>query len=185
MPNFTDTIRAPAQVIAYHGCNKETLRRVARHEQLIPSTNAYDWLGGGIYFWEYGSHRAWEWAHARFAGDAAIVQATITLGHCLNLLDTGYFHGVQIAYQELAQRFTDEGRNIPTNRADKRHFLDRAVIDDFCAVWVRNGGEPFQTVRGCFPEGEPLYEGSKILRQTHVQISVRDATCILDLKPVE
>lgn len=83
-----------------------------------------------------------------------------------------------MAYMSVVESYRREGRNLPSNRADKRHFLDRAVIEDFCELWVQSGGEPFQTVRGCFPEGKPVYPGSKILRETHVQIAVRDVSCI-------
>ncbi len=37
----------------------------------------------------------------------------------------------------------------------------------------------FQTVRGAFVEGDPVYEGARIHAKTHVQIAVRDPSCIL------
>ena len=42
------------------------------------STNAYDWLGEGIYFWEYAPNRALDWAKKRFRSqEPAIVGVTI------------------------------------------------------------------------------------------------------------
>lgn len=41
-------------VIAYHGCDVETAERLLSGEPFKPSQNDYDWLGEGIYFWEYG-----------------------------------------------------------------------------------------------------------------------------------
>jgi len=58
MHEFLSAILAPTQVIAYHGGSLDTLRRVMRHEPLLPSVNAYDWLGEGVYFWEYCPYRA-------------------------------------------------------------------------------------------------------------------------------
>lgn len=39
-------------------------------------------------------------------------------------------------------------------------------------------GERFQTLRGVFQEGVPAYSGSGIMRKSHIQVVVRDATCI-------
>jgi hypothetical protein len=36
----------------------------------------------------------------------------------------------------------------------------------------------FQTVRGAFEEGRPLFPGSAIRTQSHIQIAVRDVQCI-------
>jgi hypothetical protein len=36
----------------------------------------------------------------------------------------------------------------------------------------------YQTVRCPFEEGEPVYEGSMIKTQSHVQIAVGDRSCI-------
>ena len=148
------------------------------------SRNKYDWLGEGIYFWEYAPERAREWAAKRFGSDAAVLKAEIRLGRCLNLMDTAYFESIAETYANLAERNRQAGRPMPTNRQDKRHYLDRSVIDEYCQAW-KQVGTIYQTVRGCFPEGEPLYEGSKILRETHVQIAVRDASCILRVELVE
>src|SRR5438477_11653222 len=123
-PQFLHVVRAPAQVIAYHGCHQETARHLLQSNPFVHSANAYDWLGEGIYFWEYAPHRAWEWAQAKFGEEAAVLQSRISLGHCLNLLDTAYFEGLQMAYQIVVQRYAQEGRRSPLNRADKRHFLD-------------------------------------------------------------
>lgn len=184
IPQFSRVVRAPHEVIGYHGCHRETARRVLARNPFIPSSNPYDWLGEGIYFWEYGPYRAWEWADIRFGENAAVLQARVTLGHCLNLLDTAYFQGVQMAYHTVEEHYRQENHLLPTNRSDKRHFLDRAIIEEYCQIWVESGGTPYQTVRGGFPEGDPVYAGSKILRETHIQIAVRDLACISDVELV-
>lgn len=50
-------------VIAYHGCDVETAERLLHGEPFKESQNDYDWLGEGIYFWEYGADRALQFAH--------------------------------------------------------------------------------------------------------------------------
>ena len=40
-------------IIGFHGCDESVVRKVVNGEEdLIPSTNDYDWLGNGIYFYE-------------------------------------------------------------------------------------------------------------------------------------
>ncbi len=41
------------QITGFHSCNKEVGVKVLNGEiDLKPSSNAWDWLGQGIYFWE-------------------------------------------------------------------------------------------------------------------------------------
>ena len=47
-------------VIGYHGCNENVAKRVLDGEPLKASKNDYDWLGHGVYFWEFGAIRALE-----------------------------------------------------------------------------------------------------------------------------
>ena len=42
-------------IIAYHGCDRAVAERLLEGHRFTPSQNDYDWLGRGIYFWEYGS----------------------------------------------------------------------------------------------------------------------------------
>src|SRR5438094_563430 len=60
-------------VVGYHGCSRtfaaDLLAGRISMEQWRSSQNDYDWLGGGIYFWEHAPGRAWQWVRQRF-GDA-------------------------------------------------------------------------------------------------------------------
>ena len=64
------------------------------------------------------------------------------------------------------------GKSIPVNR-DKGHFRDAAVIN-MAHVMAEKIGKPFDTVRAAFIEGEPVFEGSAIRSDTHIQLCVRD-----------
>lgn len=166
-------------VTGFHGCHTAAAREILAGGSFLPSQNGYDWLGQGIYFWEDGSARAAEWARKRFGDEGVVLQATIDLGHCLNLLDTAHFERMEQSYQGIAITFKDLGLPLPDN-ARKRHSLDYLVLETYCSdAIVYNLA--FDTVRGCFPEGKPLYHGSKILRETHIQVAVRDLSCISDL----
>jgi len=74
---------------------------------------------------------------------------------------------------------------MPKNTEIGAHFLDREVIDFYCRIVELRSTYAYQTVRGCYPEGEPVFAGSRILERTHVQIAVRDKSCVSRLHMVE
>ena len=170
----------PLLVTGFHGCHIETAMNIVSGVGFKHSENGYDWLGTGVYFWEDAPDRAAEWAHSRFGTDGAVISATITLGNSLNLLDITHFNWLKDSYNGLVTR----SLNLPTNK-NKRHYLDYIVVDTYCEDTIVQGASPFQTVRACFPEGPALYPGSRILRETHIQVSVRDSDCISNLAVVK
>lgn len=159
---------------------------------LSPSDRPYDWLGPGIYFWEADSQRAMEWAAARCrttGEQPAVVGAAIDLGNCLDLLSRSDQDIVALAYDSLTALYQKAGQPLPKNENSPRggdedrrlRKLDCAVIRHLHeAVCGPNEDElpSFDTVRGMFTEGAPLYAGSGFHAQSHVQISVRDASLI-------
>ena len=165
-------------VFGFHGTDPALAERLLRGEVAVadwsPSTNVYDWLGRGIYFWEYGPDRAREWA-----GKGGVVGAIIQLGTCLNLTDVGHTGFLANMYERFVAQQRKRHKAIPRNRGKFRD-LDCAVIN-YAADKAQRLGQPIQTVRGAFLEGEPVFPGSGILRQTHIQIAVRDPACIMGL----
>jgi hypothetical protein len=173
--------KMPGLVIAYHGCEKEIAENVViGKEQLRKSTNSYDWLGNGIYFWEGSKQRADEWAKQR-ARKPAVVGAIIDLGSCLNLVDTYCIEMVKRAYEDMLFNMQILGLSMPQNSNIKgnsdllKRDLDCAVIQHLCKFLDDNAPD---TVRGLFIEGNPLYENAGFRDKTHVQICVRNPDCI-------
>jgi hypothetical protein len=187
-------------VIAYHGCDAAVLDSVlAGHARLKASTNSYDWLGEGIYFWEHGPQRAYDWAaeHAPRRGSVArnpsVLAARIDLGVCLDLLDTANTRLLGRWYASFRHFVRGSGREMPLNRvapgtrASDRvlRFLDCAVVDYSVRMVAETEGTKYQTVRGIFIEGQPAFPGSKIALKSHIQLAVRDPACIIELFRVE
>ncbi len=79
-------------VVGYHGCDESVVGDVLlRGKNLRASQNDHDWLGRGIYFWEHGPERAYEWAqHSKSVKKPAVIGAFINLGNCFDLLDTNH-----------------------------------------------------------------------------------------------
>jgi hypothetical protein len=171
-------------VVGYHGCARETAEQIIAGQPFLPSTRRYDWLGVGIYFWEYGPFRAREWAEVRFGDEAAVLEATIRLGRCLNLLDIEHHAGLTDGYEQALHEAGQDGTTLPENLDDGRYYRDRYVIEFYWRTLAEDSGLRFQTVRACYPEGEPLFPGSRLLSRTHIQIAVRDSRCIGRLRLV-
>ncbi len=177
---------APAEITGFHGCTRAAAEAIIASQQFLPSVKEYDWLGDGFYFWEYAPRRAMEWAEAVCTRSAngsepCVLRATIHLGNCLNLLDTEHMQLLTEAYDSVVEYYQELGRPLPINTATGAHFLDRQVVNLLCQRVEIITGKPFLTIRGCFPEGTPIYPQSKILSKTHVQIAVRDPACITNL----
>lgn len=49
----------------------------------------------------------------------------------------------------------------------------------FVALNLQNGNRDFDTVRGAYIEGTPVYPGAKIFDETHIQICVLNTKCVL------
>jgi hypothetical protein len=52
------------------------------------------------------------------------------------------------------------------------------VLNWYLALAAQEG-EPYDTVRCGFTEGDPVYEGSGIYQQSHIQLAVRNTSCVL------
>lgn len=64
-------MRYDRTVIAYHGCDAEVAAAVLGGETTLQtSENDYDWLGRGIYFWEFGADRAFRFRKSRLSEGA-------------------------------------------------------------------------------------------------------------------
>lgn len=178
-------------VLGYHGCNtpesiefaKQLFDGTASPSDWIPSTNEYDWLGQGVYFWEHGPQRAKKWAGEH----GTVVGAVIQLGRCLDLTDIRDTQLLNSAYESVSTLYNQEGWKLPKNegRDLKLRKLDCLVInqymDDLDREFVGGSDRQFryQTVRCPFEEGDEVFPGSMLRTQTHIQISVRDLICIL------
>lgn len=179
-------------IVGYHGCDRSTVEKVLlRGEHLDPSRNRYDWLGHGVYFWEHGPERALDWArHRRGRGriaEPAVLGAFIHLGRCFDLTDVRATRRLSTWYEMMRADLLATGqplpRNEPAHTGDDElltRFLDCSVVNYAMEQTEREEGWPvYQTVRGVFQEGEPAYAGSRIFEKTHVQVVVRDTSCIL------
>jgi hypothetical protein len=174
-------------VVGYHGCTEEFARSLLLGDLPIhdwrPSTNTWDWLGHGIYFWEHAPTRALRWARERFKASgqvASVIGAILQLGRCFDLLNEAFTSILADRYRRLAKGFAEGGRSLPRNRGRdrKRRDLDCLIINHSLDT-LRGQGVEYDTVRGAFLEGKAAYQGAGFSRESHIQVAVRNSACIL------
>ena len=69
---------------------------------------------------------------------------------------------------------------LPSNDAGLRaRNLDCAVINALHQARQEDDLPAYDTVRGLFWEGDPIYTGAGVSEFNHIQICVRDVSCIL------
>jgi len=179
-------------VFGYHGCDQSVLERVLSGNEFRPSDNDYDWLGRGIYFWEYGPARAVQWAREEQerkpdkVTNPSSVGAVIHLGQCFDLLDVRYTSCLKDAFPSFVYAQGESDEPMPTNAGARNRAgdlllrrLDCAVLNWAIVALEKELGYSFQTVRGVFVEGDAAFPGSCIMEKSHIQVSVRDARSIV------
>lgn len=170
----------PHVTLGFHGCERSFADGVATGviplANWLPSTNSFDWLGKGIYFWEHSESRALAWAKKRYS-EPAVIGAEISLVQCLDLLDFGCCKLVRSCFPETQAAFNKMSLKLPQNLG-KAHHLDCLVIDD-CIRQLATVGHHFTSVRAAYFEGDELFPGSRLGLETHLQVAVRDLACII------
>lgn len=184
----------PNLVLGFHGCDRSVAEKViSGKDRLKKSSNSYDWLGGGIYFWENNPSRALYFANilkdsperARVEiKHPAVIGAIIDLGYCFNLLDHENIKILKQGYDFLISALKKANLPIPKNISggDSRDLLlkklDRAVIDFIHTYNDENNERPYDSVRAAYIEGDEVYPTAGFNDKNHIQICIRNPNCI-------
>jgi hypothetical protein len=179
-------MRYDRTVIGYHGCDAAVADRLLRGEPFHCSENSYDWLGSGVYFWEYGPDRALRFARDQQrrgkVAEPAVVGALVQLGNCFDLLDTRFTLALGHAYERYQGGHARTGQPLPVNSGGnpdrKLRRRDCWMLNQYLEESERDG-RAYDTVRCCFLEGDRAFPGSGIFIESHIQIAVRNPACIL------
>lgn len=181
----------PNLTIGFHGCDQSVVEKVVEgKENLLASTNDYDWLGNGVYFWENNEERALEWAiemskrkNSRIK-NPAVIGAIIDLGYCFDLTDTAYLRELKKTY-DAAYSFSQlSGIPLPKNKPLGNSTdlllrkLDCYVIQMTHKFNQEANKRAYDSVRGVFWEGKPLYPNAEFAEKNHIQICVCNPNCI-------
>lgn len=154
------------KVVAYHGTNVTRACKILSDHKIWPSRQPWDWIGHGIYFWEYAPHRAWEWARGKFPADPAVVGVSVRLGKCLDLTDTRFTLLLQLAFHDLKANNSSLPKNVKLKRE-----LDCLVINHVVTV-LKQQGITVDSIRAPFIEGKRIYSGASFHSQSHIQLCI-------------
>jgi hypothetical protein len=177
----------PFQIIGYHSCDKEVALNVLTGKtDLLASDNDWDWLGGGVYFWEQDPHRALHYAIEVSTGKQFnksgintpfILGAIIQLGNCLNLVESESLNSLKGSHDELTKMYSSLKKKMPVNKEANRK-LDCAVIRFMHQTRKENNLPGYETIRSAFDEGEKVYEGANFTARHHIQVCVINRSLI-------
>ena len=182
--------RLPGLVLGFHGCDEKVGEAIlsGQTKHLKHSQNDYDWLGGGIYFWENDPKRAFEFAEdvrknpKKSKGvikKSFVMGAVIDLRMCCNLLDRSALDELKDSYDFLDSTSKATQEPLPVNNLGRMaRRLDCLVIETMHQLRKPSGLSSYDTVRGAIWEGGALYPGAHIEKLNHVQIAVRNTECI-------
>lgn len=181
MHNYLDYHRT---VVGFHGTTVAAAERLVDGGDFVKSNKLYEWLGTGVYFWEYAPKQAWWWTKdLRKNSKPAVIGAMIRLGNCLDLLDPENVKWLTGVHDDMMQTWRGmKGVRIPRNVRDKRS-LDCAILN-----WVYSESDseplPIETSRGVYvptDKKKRAWQGSWIYGEAHIQICVRKPQNILAL----
>jgi hypothetical protein len=177
-------------VLGYHGCDRDVGESLIAGTPFIASENDYDWLGPGVYFWEANPRRGLEFAQelqrwrkgkASEIKEPFVVGAVIEMGFCLDLTTSTGIQAVVATHQDFLDFCSKVNADVPVNAGGRDlvfRKLDCAVIGHVHKIRQAAGLQAFDTVKGVFLEGDRIYPESGFFEKTHIQLCVRDLTCI-------
>lgn len=175
--------------LGFHGTDESIVQAVLNGKtDLKAKKNPYDWLGNGIYFWDNSPSRALQWATELSKRPKsnikkpAVIGAIIDLGRCLDLLDYDNLDYIREAHQILVTTLDITDTPVPINSGKTHDLLfrelDCAVIETLHTTFEVEGKPAFDSVRGVFWEGDPIYDSAGFREKDHIQICVRNIDCI-------
>lgn len=180
----------PGLVIGFHGCEESVRDNIVSGKTMLKvSKNKYDWLGHGFYFWQNNYERALEFATnppgKKEIRKPAVLGAVLSLGNCLDLMDKKHISLLKMSYEMLEDSATFENTKLPRNKNANKDSKDNILRELDCYVIEylhkrtnTTNKAPFDSTRGVFIEGSPIYQNAGFHEKTHIQICIRNPNCI-------
>lgn len=191
-------------VVAYHGCDITTRDGlVSGLTSPRSSANKYDWLGPGFYFFEGDPERALAFATTaskepskRYTAapivEPAVVGCVFIVQRCLDMTTRIGLLEFEQALAQLRAGLRATGAPIPRNTSAGSDDTDGLLrrLDNAVFNFIHEARDPaqssqesafaphYQMVRGAFRQGQALAAQSGFHRDSHIQIALRDLTCI-------
>ena len=169
----------PLRVYGYHGTSREKAQEIIDRGFNL-STNDYDWLGTGVYFFQDAPVRALAWARERYPDSPAVIKSELVLENCIDLLDIDWNPIIRATYAIFISAYQKSNLPLPRQnpQRSKAHRLDCAFFNYLVGEIIESQGESIGGIRAVFNEGDRIYPDSAIFDRAHIQISIRNLTLI-------
>jgi hypothetical protein len=166
------------RVYGYHGTSAEAAEVIIQQGFNV-SSNDYDWLGTGVYFFQDAPVRAWEWANQQHPTNPAVICSIIRLENCIDLLDINWFPLIRNLYNSFVEEYRQTNRPLPRQNPErsKAHRLDCAYFNYIVDI-LQQQGQSIGVIRAVFLEGDRVFPNSAIFDRAHIQIAIRDTSLI-------
>ena len=178
MTDSSDNSTNRIWVHGYHGTSRSRAERIIA-EGFQPSTNGYDWLGTGVYFWQDAPNHALHWARKMYKQEPAVIKSRLRLDDtCLDLLDMSDVDNPDFwidSYNGFMQMCQITGKTLPTQNPDVsgKRYLDCDFFDYLrVAALQQPDPQAIGSIRSAFVEGKRIFPNSAIFDKTHIQISI-------------
>ena len=194
--------KRPNLTIGFHGCDLSVRNDlVSNPDKVKKSQEKFDWLGNGFYVWENNYTRALKWAEDKQKRGRikmpSVVGVVYQLDFCLDFTDSESIELLPVYYELMKSDLLIANKKIPVNKdlpKDEHHDLIFRELD--CAVieymhqkiseQIKSDSKQkgfseyrhFDTARGIFTEGGPIFEGAGIQSKNHIQVCIRNLNCI-------
>lgn len=174
-------------MIGYHGTTETVASVLEAGTPFSISRRAGDWLGFGAYFFcdhpaSVGSAEdlARGFAERWYAPEpVAVVTVNIAEDRVMDLVSD---RRAQEIVREVRRRASaSKLASLPANTG--WHHLDRYLVDEACQL-QEEAGHPVSVVRALLDDYPPLYTGTAIITNPHVQVAVRELSALSDLAVV-
>lgn len=176
----------PQIILGFHGCTDEASKKINKPTDFNESNEDYEWLGRGIYFWENNYNKALDWAKFRITTRNLIgvkpdvIGAVIGINdNWIDFFDDGHIDDLKSAYRKLLIWATSKNKMLPVNDGSKRR-LDCATINTMLHG-LKKQNIIVDGIRGGFFDGDEVYPSANFYEKSHIQLSVRNPKCILEL----
>lgn len=175
----TINLSQPLRVYGYHGTSREKAQEIIDRGFNL-STNDYDWLGTGVYFFQDAPGRALAWASERYPDSPTVIRSQLVLENSIDLLDIDWYPIIRETYAMFVSGY--QKANIPLPRQNpqrsKAHRLDCAFFNYIVEKIFESQEETIGSIRAVFNEGDRIYPNSAIYDRSHIQILIRDLSLI-------
>ena len=173
------SLAEPLRVYGYHGTSRKAAQGIIE-QGFDFSTNDYDWLGTGVYFFQDAPQRAYSWASERYPDSPAVIRSRLVLENCLDLLDISWFPIIREAYGFFVEEYRKTNRPLPRQnpQRSKAHRLDCAFFNYIVGGILQPQGEIVGAIRAVFNEGDRIYPNSALSDRAHIQIAIRNLSLI-------